>query len=119
MSKSLSPFPHATISEETISIQFSDTLVSQSAQVACTVDLTDFSDVVGIEALDWRKQLSGGTLDAPSSQGRVRWSYDDEMDAIYIRVSDGRGQIQRSAVGEAGLDSDRRVVRLDVPRPVV
>jgi hypothetical protein len=100
-----------------LSICFGDSAVERSADVTCMVDLNDFGDMIGVEVLDWRRQLSGGRLDAPSAFGQVRWSYDDEIDAFYVQIMDGRGQVQRRAKGVAGIDGDQRVVRLDVPVP--
>jgi len=117
MKNSVNVFPIAVVGDGTVSIRFSDEISSQSVEVACTVDLTDFGDVIGVEVLDWRGQLSGGVIDAPSACGQVRWSYDEEVDAIYIHLMEGRGQIQRSAVGSAKLASNRRVVRLEIPIP--
>ena len=111
------PLPSATIAGGTVSIRFFDSTPSLSVQVTCTVDLTDFGDVIGIEVLGWRQQVSGGLLDAPAAHGQVRWSYDKEMDALYIHLMDGRGQVQRSAIGNVSLDSNGRVVRLQIPIP--
>jgi hypothetical protein len=47
------------------------------------VDQNDFGDVTGVEILDFRRQLTGGVVDAPAASGRVRWSYDSEVDAFY------------------------------------
>ena len=115
----MSLFPAAAVDDGAVSIRFADQLPSQSIEVKCTVDLTDFGDVIGVEVLDWRRQLSDGVLDAQSVRGPVLWSYDEEIDAFYIHVTEGRSQIQRSAVAEVGLDSNRRVVLLKVPIPPI
>ena len=117
MKNGMNLFPAATVDDGTVSIRFADQLPSQSIDVKCIVDLTDFGDVIGVEVLDWRRQLSGGVLDAQSARGPVRWSYDDEIDAFYIHLTEGRRQIQRSTVASVGLDSNRCVVRLQVPIP--
>jgi hypothetical protein len=79
--------------------------------------LTDFGDVIGGEILDWRRHLSGGVIDVPSPSGQFRWSYDDEIDALYIHVTAGRGQIQMRSTGTVDLDSDQRVLSLGVTLP--
>ena len=117
MKNSMKVFPAVVIGDETVSIRFSDELPSQTVEVVCTVDLTDFGEVIGVEALDWHRQLSGGVLDAPSACGQVRWAYDEEVDAFYIHLMEGRSQIQKSVVGKVSLDSNRRVVLLEVPIP--
>ncbi len=110
-------FPATVIDDGTVSVWFSDELPSQSIEVKCTVDLTDFGEMIGVEVLDWHNQLSGAVLDAPSAFVKIRWSYDEEVDAFYLHLVDGRGQIQRSVVGKVGIDSNRRVVLLEVPIP--
>ncbi|WP_263377687.1 DUF2283 domain-containing protein [Granulicella paludicola] len=111
-------FPNAAIGDGTLSIRFSDGSPSQSFEVGfSTIDLTAFGEVIGVEVLDWRRQLSGGVLYGPAACGQVRWSYDEEVDAFYIHLREGRGQIQMSVVCRVGLDPDRRVVLLEVPIP--
>lgn len=69
--------------------------------IDCVVDLTDFGEVVGVEVLDVSRQLAGGVVDPPTLQGEIRWSYDDEIDALYVHVADGRGQMQRRSIARA------------------
>lgn len=111
--------PSAALYNGTLVIRFMEAMVSRSMKVICVIDQTDFGNVVGIEVLDFRRQLHGGLLQGPRSAGAVRWSYDDEIDAFYIHVMDGRGQIQASVVGTVGLDDAQRVVLLEVPVPSV
>jgi uncharacterized protein YuzE len=110
-------FPSVEVSEGNLSISFLDSTPSRSVEVSCVVDLTDFGDVIGVEVLDWRHQLSGGLLDAPRASGQVRWSYDEEIDALYVHVMDGRSQTQLPATAKVSLDSRQRVVCLEVPVP--
>jgi len=98
-----------------LSIRFTESDGVRAMDVDCVVDLTDFGDVVGVEILDLRRQLSGGTIEGSPTGSKIRWSYDDEIDAFYVRLSDGRGQAQRGATCTAHVDSARRVVQLDVP----
>lgn len=109
--------PSATLHNGTLVIRFLEATVSQSVEVACIIDQTDFGDAVGIEILDFRRQLSGGLLQGPRSAGVVRWSYDDEIDAFYVHVMNGRSQSQTSVVGIVGLDDAQRVVLLEAPVP--
>ena len=109
--------PFAAVNEATLSVRFSDSPPARSVEVACVVDQTDFGDVVGVEILDLRHQLSGGQVDAPQASSRVRWSYDSEIDAFYVRVTDGRSQVQTTIRGKIRLDASQRVVLLEVPVP--
>jgi hypothetical protein len=109
-------FPFADVQSGTIVIRFLDAAVSRSVQIECVIDQTDFGDVVGIEILAFR-QMTGGLLEGPRSAGAVRWAYDEEVDAFYVRVMKGRSQVQRSIIGTVGLDAAQRVVRLEAPVP--
>ena len=86
-------------------------------ELRCVLDLTDFGDVIGVEVLDLARQLDGGAMDPPRSKGAISWSYDDEIDALYIHVADGRGQVQRTATASAYIDTSGRVVRLEIAVP--
>lgn len=108
--------PAAFQSGELLSIRFLDSVVSESVEVACVVDQTDFGDVIGVEILDLRRQ-SGGLVEAPRASGSVRWSYDAEIDAFYVHVMEGRSQVQTSVTGKISLNSAQRVVMLEVQVP--
>lgn len=110
-------FPSADLQSGTIVIRFLDAVVSRSVQVECVMDQTDFGDVVGIEILPFRAQLTGGRLEGPQSAGAVRWSYDAEDDALWVHVMKGRSQVQTSILAMVGLDVAQRVVRLEAPVP--
>lgn len=110
-------FPRVEISDSMMSIYFMTTDVAQSCVVTCVMDYTDFGDLVGIEVLGWRKQLSSGRIDGPSPSEYPRWSYDDEIDALYIRTSDARGQNQQRTTASVDLDASQRVVALQIALP--
>jgi hypothetical protein len=110
-------FPSVVTADGTVKICFSDSEASESLEVACVVDLTDFGDVLGIEVLAWQRQLSGGKIVAPSVSENVRWSYDEEIDALSIHLREGYSQVQRPATCVVNLDSSKRVVCLEFPIP--
>lgn len=111
------PLPSATVNEDVLSVRFLGSAVARTTEVACVVDQTDFGEVVGVEILGLRRQLSGGLVDAPRASGEVRWSYDAEIDAFYLHVAEGRGQVQTAVTGKASLDSAQRLVLLEAPVP--
>jgi uncharacterized protein YuzE len=88
--------------------------VLSSTSLACVVDLTYLGDVVGVEILDFGRQLSGGVAPISPKGGGVRWSYDPEMDAFYIHVAEGSGQVQRKATAVAFLDSDGQLTAIEL-----
>ena len=112
------PMPTVVSADGVISVRFLDSDVTQSIEVVCVVDFTDFGVVVGIEILDWHRQLSGGQIDSSSASGKLRWSYDQEIDALYIHTGDERGQNQEGTICTVRLDANQRVVTVDVPLPL-
>jgi uncharacterized protein YuzE len=107
-------FPRFIADGTRVAIEFHESNVVRTVDVHSVVDLDDFGEVVGIEVLDWSRQLEGGRLEGSSPSHSVRWSYDDEIDAIYFRLSGGRGQAQRSVIAVTGIDVEGLVVRMDV-----
>lgn len=87
---------------------------SRIAAFEGVADLTDFDVVVGVEILDFRRQLDA-TAPASVAVGLPRWSYDGEMDAFYLHVADGTASAQRSVVGSAELDEAGHVLTLTIP----
>jgi hypothetical protein len=110
-------FPSVAFGDGTLAIRFQEAVVSRSVEVACVIDQTDFGDVIGVEILSFRHQLSGGMVEAPHASSRARWSYDDEIDAFYVHLMKGRSQFQTPVAGKVGLDAAQRVVLLEVPVP--
>jgi hypothetical protein len=110
--------PSATVDGDRLRVVLLDSEPVRSIGLDCVVDLTDMGEIVGIEVLDVQRQLGGGVM-PPAVLGELRWSFDDEMDAFYLQVAQGRGQIQKSAKAIARLDSTQHVVQFDIPVPRV
>jgi uncharacterized protein YuzE len=107
--------PRAAVEDGVLRVQLLEAHPARLLDIDCVVDLTDLGQVVGIEVLDLRSQLAGGTVGPLTVNSSIRWSYDDEIDALYVHVAAGRGQVQRRTAAQAGLDSNDRVVELAVP----
>jgi hypothetical protein len=86
-----------------------------SLGLECVIDTDDFHEIVGIEVLDFRRQLDGGYVGASPTSGFPRWSYDSEIDAAYFRLVDGRAQHQKRILGVAFLTSTKSVARIEFP----
>lgn len=81
-----------------------------------TIDLTDFGEVVGLEILDFQRQLQTSTPVEIKKEGLPRWSYDDEIDAFYLRLSAEPASAQEPVVGIADVDDMSRLTRLNIIR---
>jgi hypothetical protein len=110
-------YPSLEIVGETLHVFFSNSEPTRLVKITCTVDLTDFGDVLGVEVLDWSVQLSGAVLSANESDGPLRWSYDDEIDAFYLHLENGRSRIQKTEVALASVDASNNLVCLAFPIP--
>jgi uncharacterized protein YuzE len=111
--------PSATVERDRLCLLLLENRPVRSLKLDCVVDLTYLGQVVGIEVLDFQRQLGEGVTVPRADFGPLKWSYDNEMDALYIRIGQDRGQIQESANATVGLDLTQHVVRLEIPVPRV
>jgi hypothetical protein len=112
-------YPRVAIEDDVLHIWLVATEPVRSIEIDCVVDLTYLDEVIGVEVLDLRRQTGGATPGPSPASSQLRWAYDDEIDAFYLHVADGRGQLQSSATANASLDSGGRLVRLEIPVPRV
>lgn len=110
------PYPRLRVENDMLIIDLVPAAAARRIGFEGVVDRTEFGDVVGIEILDFRQQLNGGT--APPSLGvdLPRWSYDDEIDAFYMRLTDATAAIQRSTIGKVTLDDANQMISLEIMR---
>jgi uncharacterized protein YuzE len=106
--------PSAVVSAGVLTLKLATASGAREVGFDCVIDQTDLGDVVGIEILDLRQQLAGGQAPASQPHGFPRWSYDQEIDALYVRVADGRAQVQKAGSGIAYLDPEGYLSVLEV-----
>jgi hypothetical protein len=106
--------PFTDVEEDLVRVHLLESDPATTVELECVLDLTDFGEAVGLEVLDLAKQLNGGRIDPVRITGRISWSYDVEIDALYVHLADGRAQIQKSVVARAELDNAGRIVQLTV-----
>lgn len=106
--------PSAVVSDGVLTLKLATASGVREVDFDCVIDQTDLGHVVGIEILDLRQQIAGGQAPAPPSDGYPRWSYDAEIDAFYVRVADGRAQVQKAGSGIAYLDGKGQLSVLEV-----
>lgn len=89
---------------------------SQIMDFEGVIDLTAFDEVVGVEILDFRRQLGTSSLPAYAGSDLPRWSYDQEADAFYLRLMNQVASVQRSIRGTAVMDETGRLTQLVIPQ---
>lgn len=93
-------------------VRFSEVHASTSSRVTAIFDLTKSGDAVGIEIRDLCRQ-SGVTLIPPGPlDGTPRWVFDDEIDAFYIHLRDGRSEQRLQGTVTLGIGGSGRLVSL-------
>ncbi|HEY5943617.1 MAG TPA: hypothetical protein VIT89_12260 [Solirubrobacterales bacterium] len=86
---------------------------SQEVPFECVLDLDDFGVVLGIEVLDFKRQIGVKPPPYDPSKGMPRWSYDEEIDAFYVRFVDRHSPRQEVREGSAFVDPEGSVVSLE------
>jgi hypothetical protein len=76
-------------------------------------DLNGLGEIVGVEVLDFRRQI-GVKPPPPDPVAKLpRWSYDEEIDAFYVRLRNDNAPRQETRKGLALLDREGAVVALE------
>lgn len=105
--------------ERTVKVSFGESEVVKERTCEGILDSSDFGDIIGLEILFFRDQLKApppkGSAPPGSGTGLPRCSYDQEVDALYLRLSEGRSHKQSKVTVRAGMDSQGEVVQLSVP----
>lgn len=109
------PRANVRFDDDVVVVEFSSVPATRSVQFEGVVDRTDLGEVVGLEILDFRRQFSDVSPPSYSGTDLPRWSYDDEVDAFYLRLTDATATLQRPIVGTAALDGAGCVVALEIP----
>lgn len=109
-------FADVCASAGTLRVRFEFAPASDASSVPCILDVDDFGELVGIEILDWQKN-AGGPVGLSEKAGAAHWTYDDEIDALYVRLRPGSAGIQRKGIAKAHRDAEGRVIELEVPFP--
>lgn len=109
-------YANASRSHGVLTVQFAPSNGPNESSLQCILDMNDFGDILGIEVLDWQKQ-AGGPIGQSPAQGPARWTYDDEVDALYVRLEHGSARIQTKTAASARRDERGLVVALEVQVP--
>jgi hypothetical protein len=77
------------------------------------LDLTGMGEVVGLEILDFGRQLDA-TVEPARSSDAIRWSYYAEEDAFYLHLAGQHAPVQKTVTGVALIDSRKNLIGVDV-----
>jgi hypothetical protein len=109
------PAPRVQICDGQLVIHLSNAVGLRVVPFDCMLDRACFGDPVGVEILDLKGQL-GAAVTLPTQRDNVlRWSYDEEIDALYVRLSGHGSHGQRRVTGTARLDGWGCLVSLQIP----
>jgi uncharacterized protein YuzE len=112
-------YPLVNKAKDKIVVEFvpRDRLGLTSIEIPLVVDFDLNGDVIGIEALNLcfyaGRSIQGKGDRSGSESGRIRLTYDDEVDALYLRIDDGRSLRQRRVNGNLLIDADGRLIAIE------
>jgi uncharacterized protein YuzE len=116
----MSLYPNIVREDEKLDVVFSSSDVSRpEITVRCVLDFDQFGDVLGIEILNLKDQAGSRCLDVVEEvlKGPVtdlRYSYDDEVDAFYLRMSEGQSVDQKAVDGVLVLNDKGQIASLRI-----
>lgn len=116
----MSKYPNIVREDGTLDVVFSSSDAPLSdVSVRVVLDFDQFGEVIGIEILNLKDQVGKRCLDVvekalEDSAGDLHHSYDDEVDAFYLRMSEGRSIDQKAVDGILVLNERGQMVGLRI-----
>lgn len=107
-------YPRVRAEGEILGVDFGSASADRRVEIEVVVDRNAFGDVVGVEILDLQQQLASHVPLPVSSVDLPRWSYDDEIDAFYLRLRSDTATSQDMAIGTATLDQAGEMISLEI-----
>jgi uncharacterized protein YuzE len=85
--------------------------------IEMVLDFDQFGEVIGIEILDLMFNAGKGCLlgiaqCVPTEGDGVRYSYDEDSDSFYLRVTAGNSLDQKTVDGQLSLDAEGRITAM-------
>ncbi|MGD0272477.1 MAG: hypothetical protein ABSB96_01900 [Gaiellaceae bacterium] len=107
-----------TRTESSVRVVFSDIAKTETMDFECALDIDDFGTLVSVEIIGLREQVGIVEIEQYKQFDDMHWSYDDEVDAFYLRLASTRYPIRtKTSVGTLSLDENRRLAAFDVLLP--
>lgn len=108
------------LSDDAVEVRFREAAGElRTVELGVVLDFNADGEVVGLEILHLKFEVGEECLrylqeDLPTTGSGIRYSYDHECDAFYLRLSGGRSTVQRAAVGKVVVDDAGGIICLQV-----
>jgi uncharacterized protein YuzE len=114
----MNAYPKITAKENSLTVEFAPNLGhAKVLPLEMVLDYSESGEVIGVEIINLAFEtgknclgLINGTV--PTQGDELKFSYDEDCDAFYLRLRSGRSLHQKVVRGKACLDSDSRIVSL-------
>lgn len=116
----MSTYPNIVREDDSLDVVFSSSDVPLSkVRVRCVLDVDQFGEVIGIEILNLKDQVGNRCLGAIEETlrkpvGDLHYSYNDDVDAFYLRVSEGRSVDQKAVDAVLVISDKGQVVSMQI-----
>jgi uncharacterized protein YuzE len=104
------------------SLSFSARFAAEAGDVGdkpieMVLDFNQFGEVIGIEILDLAFNAGKGCMlriaqCVPTEGDGVRYSYDEDSDSFYLRVTAGNSLDQKTVDGQLSFDAEGRITAM-------
>jgi hypothetical protein len=91
--------------------------IARRLDFKCTLDIAKAGKIVGVEILDFCRQLEGATVAPVRGEGDIHWTCDPERDSFYLRVAPEPALVRKKTSGRARLDDQHLVIGMEVVIP--
>jgi hypothetical protein len=111
----MSIFPSVLKGDNSITIIFRSEEIDKIHNIECVVDFNNFHELIGIEILDLKSQtecMVDNLDNFDNEEERIHTSYDREIDAFYIKISEGMSSEQRIEKVNIMLNEKKEIVQL-------
>lgn len=93
---------------------------SQIKKMEFVLDFNQFRDIIGIEIINLKFEVGERSLIQIEKNMRVedsiRYSYDEDSDAFYMKLADGPSSDQEAVLGELIINQEGEIVEFRVKR---
>lgn len=110
-------FPSILKSNNSIIIIFRSEEINKIYNVECVADFNNFHELIGIEILELKNQtecITDNLDNFDNEKEHIHTSYDGEIDAFYLKISEGMSSEQKIEKVNIMLNEKKEIVRLEL-----